>query len=76
VALFKTRYQATVDRQRRSQGLEAALAIHKKGRPMINSISAEKQKLDTVLPLVASHDCSVIALCLGDEGIPQPRRPG
>ncbi len=53
------------------KALEAALAIHKKGRPMVNSISAEKQKLDTVLPLVASHDCSVIALCLGDEGIPQ-----
>ncbi|MDM7998712.1 MAG: dihydropteroate synthase [Dehalococcoidia bacterium] len=50
--------------------LEAALAIHK-GRPMINSISAEKHKLDSVLPLVASHDCSVVALCLGDEGIPQ-----
>ncbi|MBN2098690.1 MAG: dihydropteroate synthase [Dehalococcoidia bacterium] len=52
------------------RALEAALAIHK-GRPMINSISAEKYKLDAVLPLVASHDCSVIALCLGDEGIPQ-----
>jgi len=53
------------------KALEAALAIHKKGRPMINSISAEKHKLDAVLPLVAKHDCSVIALCLGDEGIPQ-----
>jgi 5-methyltetrahydrofolate--homocysteine methyltransferase len=53
------------------KALEAALAIHKKGRPMINSISAEKHKLDTVLPLAARHDCSVIALCLGDEGIPQ-----
>jgi cobalamin-dependent methionine synthase I len=52
------------------RALEAALAMHK-GRPMINSISAEKHKLDTVLPLVARHDCSVIALCLGDEGIPQ-----
>lgn len=52
------------------KALEAALAIHK-GRPMINSISAEKHKLDSVLPLVAKHDCSVVALCLGDEGIPQ-----
>jgi cobalamin-dependent methionine synthase I len=52
------------------KALEAALVIHK-GRPMINSISAERHKLDTVLPLVARHDCSVIALCLGDEGIPQ-----
>jgi cobalamin-dependent methionine synthase I len=56
------------------RALEAALAIHK-GRPMINSISAEKHKLDTVLPLVARHDCSVIALCLGDEGIPQTPEP-
>jgi cobalamin-dependent methionine synthase I len=53
------------------KALEAGLAIHKKGRPMINSISAEKHKLDAVLPLVARHDCSVIALCLGDEGIPE-----
>ena len=53
------------------RALEAALAVHKKGRPMVNSISAEKHKLDTVLPLVASHACSVVALCLGDEGIPK-----
>jgi cobalamin-dependent methionine synthase I len=52
------------------KALEAALAIHK-GRPMVNSISAEKHKLDAVLPLVAGHDCSVVVLCLGDEGIPQ-----
>lgn len=52
------------------EALEAALKIHK-GRPMINSISGEKQKLDTLLPLIADNDCSVIALCLDDKGIPE-----
>lgn len=53
------------------RALEAALTAYGKGRPMVNSISAERHKLDTVLPLAASHGCSVVGLCLGDEGIPQ-----
>jgi len=52
------------------KALEAALKIHR-GRPMINSISGEEQKLETLVPLIADNDCSVIALCLDDRGIPE-----
>jgi 5-methyltetrahydrofolate--homocysteine methyltransferase len=52
------------------EAIEAALKMHK-GRPFINSISGEKQKLDTLVPLIADNACSVIALCLDDKGIPE-----
>ncbi|MBI4831291.1 MAG: dihydropteroate synthase [Candidatus Lindowbacteria bacterium] len=37
---------------------------------MVNSISAEKEKFSTVLPIIKEYDCKVVALCLDDEGIP------
>lgn len=47
----------------------AALAVHK-GRPLINSISGEEDKLSKLLPIVTETDCDVILLCMDDEGIP------
>jgi cobalamin-dependent methionine synthase I len=44
---------------------------HVEKTPMINSISGEKKLLEEVLPLPASHGCPVIALALGDRGIPK-----
>lgn len=49
--------------------LEAALAVCP-GRPLVNSISAEQKALREVLPLVAERRLPVIALCMGQEGIP------
>lgn len=49
--------------------LEAALAVCP-GRPLVNSISAEKKALDEILPIVAERGLPVIALCMGQEGIP------
>ncbi len=49
---------------------EAALAAHK-GKPIINSISAESDRYERMLPLVKKYHCGVIALCMGDEGIPE-----
>jgi len=40
------------------------------GRPLINSISAEKKALDGILPIVAAHGLPVVALCMGQEGVP------
>jgi len=40
-------------------------------QPMINSISAEAERLEQVLPLVAEHQCPVIVLALDDNGIPK-----
>lgn len=39
--------------------------------PMVNSISGERRRLDEILPLAAKHGCPVIALALGDRGIPK-----
>jgi 5-methyltetrahydrofolate--homocysteine methyltransferase len=49
--------------------IEAALSVHK-GAAMINSISLEKQRYDTLLSLVAGTGCKVVALCASDDGIP------
>ncbi len=52
------------------QAIEAALALHR-GRPLVNSITAEPRKKDSLLPVLAAHDCGVVALCLTEEGIPK-----
>jgi 5-methyltetrahydrofolate--homocysteine methyltransferase len=49
---------------------EAALSVHK-GRPIINSISAESERYERMLPLVKKHNAGVIALCMDDEGMPE-----
>jgi 5-methyltetrahydrofolate corrinoid/iron sulfur protein methyltransferase len=41
-----------------------------KQTPIINSISAEASRLDSILPLAAEHACPVIALLLDESGIP------
>jgi cobalamin-dependent methionine synthase I len=49
--------------------LAAAIQVAER-TPMINSISGEPQRLEGILPLVAEHGCSVIALAMDDKGIP------
>jgi 5-methyltetrahydrofolate--homocysteine methyltransferase len=36
---------------------------------MINSVTIEKARFESVLPLIFEHDASVLALAMGDEGI-------
>ena len=50
--------------------LEEALRIYP-GRALINSISAEKVKLERLLPVAAKYGAMMIALPLNDEGVPQ-----
>ncbi|MBI5118877.1 dihydropteroate synthase [Candidatus Poribacteria bacterium] len=40
------------------------------GSAMVNSISAEKERFSSLLPIIREYDCKVVALCLDDEGIP------
>jgi len=42
-----------------------------KGKALINSVTAEKEKLELVLPLVKKYQCSVVALTMNEKGIPQ-----
>lgn len=49
--------------------LEAALRIYP-GRALINSISAEKVKIEKLLPIAAKYGAMFILLPLSDEGVP------
>jgi cobalamin-dependent methionine synthase I len=49
-----------------------AVAIQAVNRtPLINSISGEPDRLEGILPLVAEHNCRVIALAMDDKKIPE-----
>jgi 5-methyltetrahydrofolate--homocysteine methyltransferase len=52
------------------KAIEAALAVHK-GTAMINSISLEKDRYESLLPVVAGTDLKVVALCMSDAGMPE-----
>ncbi len=52
------------------EAIEKAAEIHD-GIPMINSITAEKERYDKILPLIKEYDAKVVALCLSDEGMPE-----
>ncbi|GAB6143583.1 dihydropteroate synthase [Desulfocicer niacini] len=38
--------------------------------PMINSISLEKERFNTMMPFLKGKECKVIALCMDDNGMP------
>ncbi|MCX5884798.1 MAG: methyltetrahydrofolate cobalamin methyltransferase [Proteobacteria bacterium] len=50
--------------------LEKALEVHQ-GRAMINSITGVKESRQKLIPLVKHHEAKVIALCIGEGGIPE-----
>ncbi|MBR7120721.1 MAG: homocysteine S-methyltransferase family protein [Lentisphaeria bacterium] len=52
------------------QTVEAALRIYP-GRALLNSISAEKERLEKVLPIAAGYGAVIIALPVTDQGIPE-----
>ena len=52
------------------KAIEAALAVHK-GQAMINSISLEKERFETLLPLIGKYKAKVVALCMTDTGMPK-----
>lgn len=39
--------------------------------PMVNSISLEKGRFDTMLPFLVGKECKIIALCMDDSGMPK-----
>jgi len=50
--------------------LEAALKVYK-GKPLINSVSGEKNSLEKVLPLVKKYGAAVVGLTQDDDGPPK-----
>jgi 5-methyltetrahydrofolate--homocysteine methyltransferase len=51
-------------------GLQAHREIAPQGKPLINSITGEESRLQSVLPLVAEYKAAVIGLAMDDKGIP------
>ena len=51
------------------QTIAAALEVHK-GKALLNSTTGQKQRYDSILPILKEHDCGIVALCLDDSGIP------
>ena len=51
------------------KAIEPALKIHK-GKALINSISLETERFNSLMPLVRDYGTDVIAMCADDEGMP------
>ncbi len=45
-------------------GIKAA-----KGRPIVNSVTGEAERMEVILPIVAEYDLPVIAICNDEDGI-------
>jgi cobalamin-dependent methionine synthase I len=54
-----------------AKAILAGLKANKNGKPIVNSITGEKERLKSVLPLVAQYGTGVIALCMDDRGMPE-----
>ena len=50
------------------EALEAGLAVYK-GKPLLNSVTGEEERLESVLPLVKKYNCAVIAISNDETGI-------
>jgi 5-methyltetrahydrofolate--homocysteine methyltransferase len=48
--------------------LEAGLAVYQ-GRPLVNSVTGEEDRLEVVLPLIKKYDCAVVAISNDETGI-------
>ena len=48
--------------------LEAGLAVYQ-GKPLVNSVTGEEERLESVLPLVAKHGAAVVGISNDETGI-------
>ena len=51
--------------------LKRALQTCKGSKPIVNSITDEKERYDSVLPLVVEYNTRIVALCMDDSGMPE-----
>jgi 5-methyltetrahydrofolate--homocysteine methyltransferase len=52
------------------EALEAGLSVYD-GKPLVNSVTGEDERLEEILPLVARHGAAVIGLANDETGIPE-----
>ena len=50
------------------EALESGLSVYK-GRPLLNSVTGEEERLEVVLPLVKKYDAAVVAISNDETGI-------
>src|SRR5215468_9808046 len=50
------------------QALEAGLAVYK-GKPLVNSVTGEEERLESVLPLIKKYGAAVVAISNDETGI-------
>ena len=53
------------------KALERALKANRNGKPLINSVTAEKERFNSIFPYVVEYNTSIIALCMDDSGMPE-----
>lgn len=53
------------------EAVERALKANKNRKPIINSITDEKERYEAIMPLVVQYKTGIIALCMDDEGMPE-----
>jgi len=53
------------------EAIKRALMVNKNPKPMINSITAEKERFSSISPLLNEYKASVVALCMDDSGMPE-----
>jgi len=51
--------------------MEHALSLCKRSRPIVNSTSGEKEKLDTLMAMAKKYNASIIGLTMTKSGVPQ-----
>lgn len=51
--------------------IEMALKANKNPRPIINSITDEKERYNAILPLIVEYKTGIVALCMDDKGMPE-----
>lgn len=54
-----------------SIAIEKALKVNKNSKPIINSITDEKERYNAILPLILEYNTGIIALCMDDKGMPE-----
>ncbi|MCX7923391.1 MAG: methyltetrahydrofolate cobalamin methyltransferase [Clostridia bacterium] len=55
----------------KAEAVERALKANKNGKPIINSITGEKERYEAIMPLAVQYKTGIIALCMDDEGMPE-----
>jgi 5-methyltetrahydrofolate--homocysteine methyltransferase len=50
------------------EALEAALAVYQ-GKPLVNSVTGEDERLELILPLIKKYNCAVIGMANDETGI-------